>query len=50
MPRRLIDWISAVVREDHAEPAPHFHQGPDMTPAVCFDDRCANPRLDVPSG
>ena len=25
----------------------HFHAGPDALPAVCFDGRCDNPRLEL---
>ena len=47
MTRRLIDWISDVLLDAHTEPTAHFHQGPDSTPAVCYDARCGSPRLDV---
>ena len=47
MARRVIDWITNVMREPHTEPEPHFHQGPESTPAVCYDARCGMPRLDV---
>jgi hypothetical protein len=47
MARRVIDWIATVVREPYAEPEAHFHQGPESKPAVCYDPRCASPRLEV---
>jgi hypothetical protein len=50
MKRRMIGWILDVVREPHAEPEAHFHQGPQSTPAVCYDARCRNPRLDIEAG
>jgi hypothetical protein len=49
MARRVIAWIANVMREPYTEPEPHFHQGPESTPAVCYDLRCASPRLDVES-
>jgi hypothetical protein len=45
--KRMIQWIADAVRDPYTEPAVHFHQGPDDTPAVCYDARCASPRLDV---
>ena len=30
-----------------AEPAVHFHQGPQGQPVPCFDERCPNPRLSI---
>ena len=47
MTRRLIDWIMDVVLDQDTEPAAHFHQGPESTPAVCYDAHCGSPRLDV---
>jgi hypothetical protein len=47
---RLIRWISNVVGDPYTEPEPHFHSGPDSTPAVCYDARCGVPRLDVGAG
>jgi hypothetical protein len=47
MTRRVIRWIRNVVREPDMEPQPHFHQGPQSTPAVCYDPRCGSPHLDV---
>jgi hypothetical protein len=46
---RLIRWISNV-GDPYTEPEPHFHSGPDSTPAVCYDARCGVPRLDVGAG
>jgi hypothetical protein len=48
--RRVIQWIADVMREPDNEPEVHFHQGPETTPAVCYDARCGSPRLDVGSG
>jgi hypothetical protein len=31
----------------YVEPEVHFHQGPENTPAACYDAGCAVPRLDV---
>ena len=45
MARRVIHWISNAVRYPDAEP--HFHQGPDATPSVCYEADCGSPRLDV---
>ena len=50
MAHRLLGWITNVVRDEDTEARPHFHQGPQSTPAVCYDDRCRSPRLDVGSG
>ena len=50
MAHRLISWFSGIVRDADREPEPHFHQGPDSTPAVCYDERCGSPRLDVTGG
>jgi hypothetical protein len=36
-----------VWREPQAETPVHFHQGPEGSPAVCYDTRCLNPRLSV---
>jgi hypothetical protein len=44
---RLIRWISNVIRDDYTEPKVHFHSGPDSAPIVCYDVRCAVPKLDV---
>jgi hypothetical protein len=47
MTQRVIGWISGLVRDPDTEPEVHFHQGPDSTPAVCYDVSCGSPRLDV---
>ena len=47
---RLIHWISNVIRDPEAEPEAHFHSGPESLPAVCYDARCGQPRLDVGTG
>jgi hypothetical protein len=47
--KRVIEWISGVVRDAESQPAVHFHQGPESTPAVCYDARCGSPRLDTAS-
>ena len=47
MARRVIQWIANVMRDPYAEPQAHFHQGPESTPAVCYDPRCGSPRLDI---
>jgi hypothetical protein len=47
---RLIQWIAHVVRDPYTEPEPHFHSGPQSTPAVCYDARCGAPRLDIGGG
>jgi hypothetical protein len=47
MTRRVIGWISSALRDPETEPQPHFHKGPESTPAVCYDARCRAPRLDV---
>ncbi len=44
MASRLIGWFTGRPR---TEPAVHFHTGPESTPAVCFDEHCGIPRLDV---
>jgi hypothetical protein len=48
MTHRLVRWIMDVVHDPDTEVRPHFHQGPDSTPAVCYDEHCGSPRLDVP--
>jgi hypothetical protein len=50
MARRVIRWIADVMRDPYIEPPAHFHQGPDATPAVCYDQNCGSPRLDVGTG
>jgi hypothetical protein len=39
------------LRGEHARPAHqasvHFHNGPQGTPAVCDNPRCASPRLEL---
>lgn len=50
MTRRLVQWFTDALREPEPELRPHFHQGPESTPAVCYDERCSLPRLDVGSG
>jgi len=50
MATRVIQWIANVIRDPDTEPQAHFHQGPDSTPAVCYDTRCGSPRLDVGAG
>jgi hypothetical protein len=47
MTRRVIDWISHAMADRYVEPEPHFHQGPESTPAPCYDAGCGVPRLDV---
>jgi hypothetical protein len=47
MTRRVMSWISGLVRETRTESEVHFHQGSGSHPAVCFDARCGSPRLDV---
>jgi hypothetical protein len=46
MARRVIGWISGAFHGPATEAAVHFHQGPESTPAVCYDQRCPLPRLD----
>lgn len=43
----LIQWFTNAVRNPHTEPVAHFHQGPESTPAVCYDAGCGSPHLDV---
>jgi hypothetical protein len=45
--RRIIQWLAAATRDPHAEPEAHFHRGPQAAPAVCHDQHCRIPRLDV---
>jgi hypothetical protein len=45
--RRIKQWIASAMRDQYTEPEAHFHQGPETTPAVCYDERCRIPRLDV---
>jgi hypothetical protein len=40
-------WIADATRATHREPEVHFHAGPDQLPAVCYDEQCRNPRMDV---
>ena len=47
MTTRVIGWISGVLRTPGERSAVHFHRGPGATPAVCHDERCDMPRLDV---
>ena len=47
MARRVIHWIANVMRDPYTEPQAHFHQGPQSTPAVCYDPHCGSPRLDI---
>jgi hypothetical protein len=39
--------IVSIARRRQAAPHVHFHQGPQGSPAPCFDMRCPTPRLDV---
>lgn len=39
--------IARLVRTRQATPPVHFHQGPQGSPAPCFDTGCSVPRLDV---
>jgi hypothetical protein len=50
MARRVVQWIAHVMRDQYTEPPAHFHQGPESTPAVCYDPRCGSPRLDIGTG
>jgi hypothetical protein len=45
MPQRVKTWFSTILNDSYQEPQPHFHSGPDSTPAVCHDDACESPRL-----
>jgi|1186.fasta_scaffold887463_1 hypothetical protein len=47
MTKRVIGWFSTVVRSPQSQPEVHFHQGPNATPMVCFDDGCGSPRLEL---
>ena len=47
MTRRMIQWIASTVRTPYTEPATHFHQGPQASPAVCFNPNCPVPRLEL---
>jgi hypothetical protein len=47
--KRVINWIADVVRDPQPQAQVHFHQGPESTPAVCYDTRCRYPRLDAAS-
>ncbi|HEX2412536.1 MAG TPA: hypothetical protein VHJ39_15320 [Solirubrobacteraceae bacterium] len=47
MTHRVVQWITDVLRDREHEVTPHFHQGPESTPAACYDQRCALPWLDV---
>ena len=50
MAHRLISWITGILRDADGEAQPHFHQGPESLPAVCYDEDCRSPRLDVGDG
>jgi len=39
--------IARLVPTRQATTHVHFHQGPQGSPAPCFDTRCSAPRLDV---
>ena len=47
MTNRIVAAISRVLRDSQADNEVHFHQGASARPAVCFDDHCAKPRMDV---
>jgi len=47
MMHRMVQRFADVLRDPHIEPQPHFHQGPESTPVVCYDEHCGSPRLDV---
>jgi hypothetical protein len=47
MARRLIAVVSRALTASPTPDQPHFHQGAHGQPAVCFDARCASPRLDI---
>ena len=44
---KLRTRIARMARRREATPHVHFHQGPQGSPAPCFDSRCAAPRLDA---
>jgi hypothetical protein len=50
MARRVIDWITAALRDPYTEPQVHFHQGPYSAPMVCHDSSCESPRMHVENG
>jgi hypothetical protein len=37
----------AITSRRHVARPVHFHNGPQGEPAVCFDECCDSPRLDV---
>lgn len=47
MAHRLFAAISRVLTDTSDRSEVHFHQGADVQPAVCFDARCASPRMEV---
>jgi hypothetical protein len=46
MTHRAFAVIRALFGE-RTETSVHFHRGPAGHPAVCYDERCPNPRLSV---
>ncbi len=46
MTRRVIDWLSGVLRDELPEAAVHFHRG-SHRPVACHEAGCRQPRLDV---
>jgi hypothetical protein len=48
MTRIPLRALRRALRPRRTTPPPvHFHNGPQDTPAVCFDESCRRPRLDV---
>jgi hypothetical protein len=49
MANRLLAAISRALSDTSAQTEVHFHQGATRQPAVCFDESCGLPRMDVRS-
>jgi hypothetical protein len=49
MARRRLLALRRALRTSHesAQPPVHFHNGAQGRPAVCFDEGCGRPRLEV---
>lgn len=47
MATRIISWFNGILGDPHGERPVHFHAGPASQPAVCLNERCDAPALDV---
>ena len=44
---RIIGFFNGLLSDPHVQRPVHFHTGPDSQPAVCLNERCEAPSLDL---